>query len=209
MMKKTMQVGMMLVLLITGLCPDLFSLPEGGWQGILLSKTGRDRYRVSIEVIGLSSAAEIDELDRSRRFFDRQAFLGLFESRSKGVLRVSSTKVIAIRAAVKKAVGDGWRYLLVAKNGIAEPGVKKELAYDRFLVIELVLDDSLSGEGKIYENADVDFSGHDLRITSTPTIPRMILNLKAVKKAMVADTVENLMWEQAFGPALRFFRFGS
>ena len=180
-MKKALRAVLLTVLLPAGLHPLLSAQPEGAWQGILISKMGRDRYRVSIEVKSLSSAEEIDEIDRYRGFSDRQAFLGLFESRSRGVVRVSNTKVIQIRAAVKKAAGAGWRYLLVAKNGIAEPGVKKELDRDRFLVIELLLDDSLSGEGKIYENADVDFSGHDVRLTSTPTIPRSILNLKAVK----------------------------
>jgi tetratricopeptide (TPR) repeat protein len=183
-MKSKFEVIGIAILLILGACPRVFPDLETILRGLLISKAGRDSYNIQIEIYDVSHSDEFAELHQYRENSDFETFSRVLKNMLKGVLRITGEYriIVPIHAVTKKTTKKGIQFLLVAKNQIAEPGVQKGVKRDRFLAIVLDLDKNLSGEGRIYEDAEVKFAEQDIEIRSSSSIPRIIMNIESVNQ---------------------------
>ncbi len=195
--RKRLLWGQLLLWLIF-ICPAVYTQEEVVWQGRLLSNWGSRSYGLRIEIFDVSHSAQLAKLSDYRQAVDAREFKGFIESRVLGSLQITGGGkiVVPINAIVKKRTTTGWRYLLVTRNLLVEPGSSRVSSMssfgpgaasraglnsaekDRFITIVLDLDERLAGNGNLYENANLEFSNEDITIISSTSIPKRVIELR-------------------------------
>ncbi len=138
--------------------------------------------RISIE--SYSSSDELLLLNRHLDMNDIDGFRAAFKQMKKGTLNFpqSSGLFIQLHAAVEHPTEKGVRIFLVTDAQSAIPGSHKLRSWEfRFLVIVLNLDKNFNGDGKIYEDAKLNFTEQDIEMVSSSSVPKMLTNVRLVK----------------------------
>ncbi|MDD8025415.1 MAG: tetratricopeptide repeat protein [Acidobacteriota bacterium] len=200
MMKINLKILGLLVWLLASGCASLLAQSETIWTGRLVSNAGNAFYNLRIEITRPSSDTDIEKLGLYREAVPAKEFHEYFVGESLGVLRVAGEGghiVLPVNVVTKKKTKDGWQFLLVARNFPVEPGVKKiirggymagvpmpgsggarTMRQDRFVAVVLDVGEDLSGEGRIYDDAEMRFTVSDVELVSSPSRPRLITALR-------------------------------
>jgi tetratricopeptide (TPR) repeat protein len=193
--------GLWILWLGGGFSP-LYPQAETVWTGRLMANSGNASYSLRIEIKALSKDSDLAKLSLYREAVSAKEFQAYFIGTGLGIVRIAgngSQIVLPVNVVTKKKTKDGWRFLLVARNFPVEPGVTKISRYrgssmagipisrpdaanalrqDRFVAAVLEVDENLSGQGRIYDDAEVRFTENDVQLVSSASRPRLITDLQ-------------------------------
>jgi len=168
------------------LSPGLWAKTE--FKGRLFMGGGPNRANVVSVRILLNEYTSEDEVRRLSQFLnagDIEGFYGAFREMKKGELRFIGglgLKVV-FNAATEQKTENGYKILFATEGRSLEMGTSKRISGGYlFLVVELNLNNKYEGEGKVYENAKIQFTpAGSFVIESYVTPPKMLVAVQPVK----------------------------
>jgi hypothetical protein len=180
-------------IIIYGLC-----LLPLGWTSSLWAQVqfkarlltgGGPNVQASINVrINIKSYTDADEVRQLLQIFNsggEDAFWPAFYKIDKGTVTFLGGlgMNIAFHAAYEKATDKGFRIILFSKSQGIEPGSRR-LIYGGFLflVVELDLDKNYRGDGKVFEDARIQFTEQGtIEMESYTRAPKTLVGVSLVK----------------------------
>jgi hypothetical protein len=146
-----------------------FTGGAGNMSSVLTTKIQIDGFTTKEEVYALAEAYNAKGED---------GFRDKFRSFKKGKIQVvgASGLNIEFHAVKEIAKENGFQYQLIAENADFQPGGgRKSYLGLMFLVVILELDLKGSGEGRIYEDANVEFTAEgELKLSEFKRAPKII-----------------------------------
>ena len=175
--------AIILMILISLIHPDVCA--QAAFRARLFTGVaGEAPPEATINIESYSSSDELLELHRHLYLNDIDGFRAVFRQMKKGTLSYprSAGLYIQFHAALERATDKGVQIFLVTDAQSAIPGTRKLRSWEfRFLVVVLDLDKSFNGEGKIYEDAELNFAEQDIEMVSSSSIPKMLTGVRLLK----------------------------
>jgi len=141
---------------------------------------------IQIEVESWTSPEEIIEFNRVLASSGTDVFLSIFNSTKKGVVRFLYARGFNLTIHMAQALEDdnGKRVLLVLRREPWSQGSQLSGGRNYFMVIELNLNKEGKGEGRFYEDAQIEMDVMDGKVylRSYESSPKIIPSIKEIKK---------------------------
>lgn len=131
-----------------------------------------------IEIARYSSAEELRTFAEHLSLNDVDGFFSAFRAAKVASIRYTGGEGLNIvfHAAWEKPTEKGVRIILLTDSRSIVPGSKKRpIGGLAFLAVVLDLDEDLNGEGTAYEDAEVRFSGQDIEVGPSFSVPKKIV----------------------------------
>jgi hypothetical protein len=141
---------------------------------------------IRIEIQGYTSAEELNllakALDQSN-----DAFLGVLQGLKKGVVRFMDSRGwnLDIHAAQSLPTAKGRKILCVLFRQTWDPGAQfARTGANYFMIVELNLNEKGTGEGRLYEDAGIQFRLPEgvIEMTKSGSAPKLLIQAAQVKK---------------------------
>ena len=163
------------LLLLTGLP----ARAQVSFRGRLLGTAANLR----IEIARYTSAEELRTFAEHLSLNDVDGFFSAFRAAKVASIRYTGGEGLNIvfHAAWEKPTDKGVRIILLTDSRSIVPGSKKRPVGGLvFLAVVLDLNEDLNGEGTAYEDAQVGFSGQDIEVGPSFSVPKKIVPVQIV-----------------------------
>jgi hypothetical protein len=140
---------------------------------------------VRIKIDSFTTVDEVVALSKAFSSGGEDGFFAVFNKMNKAYLRFLGAQGlnIGLHAAYEKPTDNGYKILLYGKSQSVEPGSNR-LVYGGFLflVVILDLDKNYKGEGRIYEDARIQFTQQGtIEMDSYTRAPKVLVGVSIVK----------------------------
>jgi len=141
---------------------------------------------IQIEIESWTTQEEIVEFNRVLASSGSDAFLSLFNSTKKGVVRFLYARGynLTVHMAQAQEEENGKKIILVLRREPWSQGSQLGVGRNYFMAIELNLNKEGKGEGRFYEDAQIemDVMGGKVYLKSYESSPKIISSVKETKK---------------------------
>ncbi len=168
------------------LSPGLWAKTE--FKGRLFMGGGPNRESVVSVRILINEYTTEDEVLRLQQFLNTgniEGFYGAFREMKKGELRFIGGKgmKVVFNAITEQKTENGFKILLATEGRSLEMGTAKRVTGGYlFLVVELDLNNKYEGDGKVYEDAVIQFTPTgSFVVESYVTPPKMLAAVQPMK----------------------------
>jgi hypothetical protein len=175
-----------LCIVLLGWTSSLWAQAE--FKGRLMTGGGpnvQSAINVRIKIDGYTTVDEVIALSKAYSSGGEDGFFSAFNKINKASLRFLGALGlnISLHAAYEKPTDKGYQILLYGRSQSVEPGSSR-LIYGGFLflVVVLDLDKNYKGEGRIYEDARIQFTQQGtIEMDSYTRVPKVLVGVSIVK----------------------------